>query len=93
MALVDRIQHISVTHDFILVPVAWCRLVLHQLLNPRTCRDDALNLIRILRTLYLCYFNEPFQFNWLLPDKQILPSFTLMDFCNVRYNLCIPHLF
>ena len=58
--LVNKVQHISVTRYFLLVPVSRRRFLLHKLPNTGVCGHNAFNGIGCLGALHLCDFHQLF---------------------------------
>ena len=64
--LMDKVQHISVTSDFLFVPVSRRRFLLYKLPDTGVCGHDALNGIGCLSALHLCNLHQFLQFFWPL---------------------------
>ena len=88
--LVNRIQHIAVTHDFFLITVTGCCLISYKLQQARIGCADSLNLIRCFCTLYLCDLYQTVKFRRLLFQIEFLPALVFMNLCHKPDNLTVP---
>ena len=88
--LVNRIQHITVTHDFFLITVTGCCLIPYKLQQACIGRADSLNFIGRFCTLYLCNLNQSVKLCGLLLQIKLLSALVFMNLCHKPDNLTVP---
>lgn len=86
----NGIQHITITHDFFFVTVAWHGLVLDELHQAGVCCTDALDLIGSLGALHLCDLDQTVKTRRFLLQEQLLPSLIFVYLRNKSQNLVVP---
>ena len=86
----NRIQYITVTHDFFLVTIAGRCLITDKLQQAGIGSADAFNLIGSLSTLNFCDFNKPVKLRRLLLQIKLMPALVFMNLCHKPDDLAVP---
>ena len=82
IVFVDRVKHIPIPHDFLLITVFRCRLVRIKLLKPDIRSPNAFDLIRGFGALDFRQFYQSFKLQRPLIQKLLLPALIFMNLGN-----------
>ena len=90
--LMNDIQYIPVSGNFLFVAVFRCCLFLYQLTDTGACCDNTFDRIGCFGALHLCNLYQFFEFLRFLLQIQLLFSRFFVDGGNQRKNIRIPFL-